>query len=79
MTLFRIVALRNVLSFANNRSGQKLLCCSTFISVMEAAEGDTSSTMLDCIAVDHTPLCVQYTNFVAFCCRVHTYKQFKLS
>jgi hypothetical protein len=26
------------MSFANNRSGQKLLCCSTFISVMKAAE-----------------------------------------
>ena len=25
-------------SFANNRSGQKLLCCNTFISVMETTE-----------------------------------------
>ena len=32
------VAETTYLSFANNRSGYKLLCCSTFIPVMEAAE-----------------------------------------
>ena len=37
-----------MLSFANNRSGQKLLCRSTFIPVMEAAElwnGDNLSNI----------------------------------
>jgi hypothetical protein len=29
---------RKALSFANNRSEQKLLCCNAFISVMKATE-----------------------------------------
>ncbi len=35
---FRPLRPASPLSFANNRSGRKLLCCSTFIAMVEAAE-----------------------------------------